>query len=514
MSVAGGEIEISELSGATSVAIVVHGIGDHTSSDILGSARQGYRAIKTEESRIEDVSFQGFPQPDGKDGPQQALKIVANGKIHFVMPIVWCDLRTRATHAFRGSLSGFGNVIQAIGLALGPIFISWFDIARCVLKTKPPVWRFAIVVLDLVMIGLTIAFWIGATLLVSMIGWYMYDHTGLRDIHWYHSVLLVLSLVMVRYALKRLVQLFDFVGDVATYVARQGSRFENEAALARIVENVSRQAPNARILLVGHSLGSVFVTHALHKASIWPSASRRLILITLGSPLKLMSQIFPGSIRSPDEIASNCEGNANILFWANLWRDCDFIGRDLSPTHHAVFAETSLGNGPHWDMWSDERLWLAVVMLLQVEDRTAFDSIKSSWDMESIIAWPEDRAEVYGAAFSLWVRRLFVAPMIFIGAILFAYWGSGGRWFESCRSDALPAIWIVWVFIEILAIALFYASIMPDDPLQHRDKTGTQFSRRFLGALRRSKAVSDSVFHMLVFIMLAIPAILSWALAR
>lgn len=50
MSVAGREIEISKLSDATSVAIVVHGIGDHTSSDILGSARQGYRAIKTEEA--------------------------------------------------------------------------------------------------------------------------------------------------------------------------------------------------------------------------------------------------------------------------------------------------------------------------------------------------------------------------------------------------------------------------------------------------------------------------------
>lgn len=507
-------MEIPNLSNATSVAIVVHGIGDHSSSDILGSARQGYRTIDTEKSRIEDVRFQRFPQPDGKDGPQDALQIVANEQIHFVVPIVWSDLRIRASHAFRVPFSGIQNLMQSINLAFASMVINWYDIARCAFKTKSPAWCFAIVVLDLGMIGLTIAFWVGALSLVFLIGSYMYGRSGHVDIHWYHSVLLVLSLVTVRYALKRLVPLFDFVADVASYVSRDGTRIEHETALARIVEEVSRQAPNARILLVGHSLGSVLATHALPKASICPSASRRLILVTLGSPLRLMSRIFPRSIRSPDELARYCEESATILFWANLWRDCDFIGRDLSPSHQTVFAETSLGKGPHWNMWSDERLWCAMVTLLQVKDRTGFDSVKLSWDMESTIAWPENRPEVYGASFGLWVRRLFVVPIIFIGAALFAYWGPGGRWFASCRPDALLGVWIVWVFIEILAIALFYASIMPDDSLQHSNNTGTQFSRRFLGALRRSKAVSDAVSRMLVILILAVPAILSWALTR
>lgn len=513
MNVQATESDIPKLNDATSVAIIVHGIGDHSSADILGSARQGYKELETEESRIEDVSFPVFPQLDGKDGFQCALKIIANGQTHFVLPIVWSDLRMRASHAFRGPFFGFSNVIQSIGLALGAIFINWFDIARCVFKTKLSVWRLAIVVLDFAIIGLAIAFWIGATLLVSVIGWYMYGHTS-QDIHWYNSVLLVSSLVAVRYALKRLVPLFDFVGDVAAYIARQDRTLEHEAALARIVEEVSLQAPNAKIFLVGHSLGSVLVTHALHKRIISSAAKRRLILVTLGSPLRQMSQIFPSSIRSPDEIARDCEGNASILFWANLWRDCDFIGRDLTPNHLAVFAETSLGNGQHWNMWSDVRLWRAVLTLLKVQDRAGFDSIKLSWDMESVIAWPENRTELYGAAFNLWVRRIFIAPIIFIGAILFAYWGPGGQWFALSRPDALLSVWVVWLLIELLTVVLFLASIMPDDLSGHRENTGTQFSRRFFGALRRSKAVSDAVSHTLTLLILTFPAILSWALAK
>ena len=505
-------MEISKLGEASSVTIVVHGIGDHSSSDILGSARQGYRSLEADEGKVEDVSFHGFPQPDGTDGLQQARQIVSNARIHFVVPIVWSDLRVRASHAFRVPFFGFQNLIQAINQSIASIAHNWLDIASCAIKSKTPIWMTSILLLDVAIIALTLVFWFGAMSLIFLIGTYLHGR-GHIDIHWYYSVLLVLSAVFLQYILKRLVPLFDFVGDVASYVARQVSRLEHEAALARIVEVVSRQAPNARILLVGHSLGSVLVTHALLKANILPSANRRVTLITLGSPLKLMNRVFPKLIRSPDEISRGCEGSTSVLFWVNLWRDCDYIGRELAPTQQAVFAETSLGNGPHWNMWSDKRLWSAMVKLLQVKDMAAFDGVKLSWDMGSSIVWPENRKEVYGAGFRLWFRRLFVTPMIFMGAILFAYGGYGGRWFGYCQPDALLSVWFVWVVIEVLAIALFYASIMPADSVQYLNNTGTQFSRRFLGELRRTKAASNTVSNMLSITILAFPAILSWAMA-
>lgn len=504
-------MEISKLGEASSVTIVVHGIGDHSSSDILGSARQGYRSLEADEGKVEDVSFHEFPQPDGTDGLQQALQIVSNGQIHFVVPIVWSDLRVRASHAFRVPFFGFQNLIQAINQSIASIVHNWLDIARCAIKSKTPIWMTSILLLDVAIIGLTLVFWSGAMSLIFLISTYLYGR-GHIDIHWYYSVLLVLSAVFLQYILKRLVPLFDFVGDVASYVARQGSRLEHEAALARIIEVVSRQAPNARILLVGHSLGSVLVTHALLKANIFPTAGKRVILITLGSPLRLMNRIFPKIILSPDEIYRGCTGSASVLFWVNLWRDCDFIGRDLIPAQQEAFAETSLGNGPHWNMWIDERLWSAIIKLLQLKDRSAFDGVKSSWDMKSFIEWPESRKEVYGVATHL-TRRFFASVIIFIGAILFAYDGYGGRWFGYCRPEALLSVWFVWVVIEVLVIALFYASILPVEIVQSINNNRPQFSKQFLGELRRSKALSGSVFHILMFIVFAFPFILIWAMA-
>src|ERR1700676_799203 len=109
--------------------------------------------------------------------------------------------------------------------------------------------------------------------------------------------------------------------------------------------------------------------------------------------------------------------------WVNLWRDLDFIGRDLALDQPSVFAETSLGNGAHWDMWSDRRLWQTLVELLQVAGRDSLKSIAAVWDMENLIAWPDNRQEVYGAAFVLWLRRILVAPAVFLGALLLPYWG-------------------------------------------------------------------------------------------
>src|SRR5205814_9335516 len=48
----------------------------------------------------------------------------------------------------------------------------------------------------------------------------------------------------------------------------------------------------------------------------------------------------------------------------NLWRDRDIIGRELRPASVAQFAEKTVGDGPHWGMWSDRRVWESVHQLL------------------------------------------------------------------------------------------------------------------------------------------------------
>jgi pimeloyl-ACP methyl ester carboxylesterase len=391
--------------------------------------------------------------------------------------------------------------------------VSWFDIARCAFKANSLTWKVAILAIGLIVFGLTIAFWIGSTLLVAWLGTTLYYHPGFTWFRWYQPFLVIVTIVALRFVLKRVVRFFDFFADVAVYIARPEQTLRHEETLARIVEYVSRHFPNTRLLLIGHSLGSVLVTHALDHMNLSES-DQRLILVTLGSPLRRMSRIFPQSIHSPDRIAKDCANNARILFWVNLWRDRDFVGREIGLRQPEIFAETSLGDGPHWDMWSDERLWRSLVALLPISERSDLQSVAASWDMENLVAWPENRPEIYRAAFILLARRVLVAPIVFIGAIAATYWGPWGRWFSLCRQDAAWEIWTGWVIVEALSVLLLFASAMPHDSVQDRAQQGTDFSRRFLGALRRSKALSDTVTNVLLFSIIGLGVFLHLAMPK
>jgi pimeloyl-ACP methyl ester carboxylesterase len=160
---------------------------------------------------------------------------------------------------------------------------------------------------------------------------------------------------------------------VVTYVARAKRRAEIQKTLADIIDTAADRAPYARILVVGHSLGSVLVTHAVRNAH---EAAGRMIVLTLGSPLRLLSRVFPRAIESPDALLASYAQTGSLVFWANLWRDRDVIGRALSPAASDRFVETSIGNGVHWDMWHDVRLWRHVDELLGASSIAA---VKAAW---------------------------------------------------------------------------------------------------------------------------------------
>src|SRR5207247_6764879 len=81
-----------------------------------------------------------------------------------------------------------------------------------------------------------------------------------------------------------LMPMLDLVGDVAFYVGNRSKRRTLETAMLAIIEFVSQKAPKANLVIIGHSLGTVLVTHTAYGLA-GPPAERNLFLVTLGSPL-------------------------------------------------------------------------------------------------------------------------------------------------------------------------------------------------------------------------------------
>ena len=108
----------SRLNEAHTVAIVIHGVGDHTPGEILESAADGYQALAPNGAPLEYAQIPDFPQPDRQKGIQRSLQIEANGRVHIVLPIIWSDLRMRASHATRPPLSRPMDIGGILGRAL------------------------------------------------------------------------------------------------------------------------------------------------------------------------------------------------------------------------------------------------------------------------------------------------------------------------------------------------------------------------------------------------------------
>jgi hypothetical protein len=158
----------------------------------------------------------------------------------------------------------------------------------------------------------------------------------------------------------------------------------------------------------------LLVTHAVLEAK---EAAGRMIVLTLGSPLRLLSHIFPRQIRTPDRLLAAYSETGTVLCWANLWRDRDVIGRELKPAAADRFAETSIGDGVHWDMWHDRRVWTRVDELLGV---SSFASLQTAWHERQELLSDDEAWE----AFKLWRAFsvfIMLAPPTFVGIIALTY---------------------------------------------------------------------------------------------
>lgn len=488
---------------ASTVAIIVHGVGDHSASAILDNARIGYQNLAQSTAHTKFVELPDFPQPDGTSGVQRAMQIEVDDQIHIVIPVIWSDLRMRATHATRPPILRPLDISGLIGRAIAPLIFTSFDLLSCIFKAASIIWGIALVIVDLFFTVTTLAFW-GCLVWLGTQVVYVFGHRDTAVFRWYYGLAIITGWLAVRYGLKRVLPVFDFISDIAVYVGRPLKRKETEAALFGILKATCERAPQARILLVGHSLGSVLVSHTALKLTALPSARGRVILLTLGSPLALLSRVFPAHVMTTSRLSSDFAKDGVLLFWANIWRDMDFIGRELVPGNAATFAETSLGAGPHWDYWADQRLWQAVVSLLRAAERSDFSRIKTDWS-ETEVSFDAHQQEVYRTAFGLWVRRIILVPAVLLGVLGLIVWGPAGRWFAAVPPTFATRLWIMSILIGASSAVLFFSSLEPSESM------GNDLDKRYLGALRRAGSVSAAVWTVLQVCLALFGLTLSWA---
>jgi hypothetical protein len=365
---------------ATTIAIVLHGIGDHSATDIISAAEHVLASTPSNTLQTVRVEINDLPQPKGfKRHGQQALEIRAPENRYLVIPIVWSSFRARATEAtqLRIALDTF----HLIATALPSLILIIADAVRCIPQATRR-WRLGIAAIVALVSLVTLSLIVGVFyLFVRMPAWLILAGAYKSGIFVGGAFLLFASFV-VGWLFLRALPLLDLLGDIACYVGRNEVRQRLLDGVKQTVDACINAAPQAKILIIGHSLGSVVATHSLAQLPPDNAARRSTFLLTLGSPLCLMSRMFPAHILSPTALVEQFQSSRAVAFWANLWRDNDFIGRALKPLQRAKFAEISLGLGPHWNYWADERLWRRIAELLRAVDTGVLAEFDRTWEFD------------------------------------------------------------------------------------------------------------------------------------
>ena len=132
----------------------------------------------------------------------------------------------------------------------------------------------------------------------------------------------------------------------------------------------SQDESHGPVAVIGHSLGSIIALSALDNtlgtaevgaevgAGWVPRAPQEIDLVTMGSPLRLLTTCFPHLYDYGDGIAERLSG---LRRWLNLYRTADPIGREIGrPTgsdgHSVRFNEVDLCNGGHSGYFEDPRV--------------------------------------------------------------------------------------------------------------------------------------------------------------
>ncbi|MCU1305008.1 MAG: hypothetical protein JWQ87_5292 [Candidatus Sulfotelmatobacter sp.] len=148
----------------------------------------------------------------------------------------------------------------------------------------------------------------------------------------------------------------DLGFDVLYYGGYEKHRnFLNDATIETI-QWLHEQAPCTRIIVVGHSLGSVIAARAVSSLCENERWFDNLTLVTLGSPLNYLSRVFSSSVPSAEWLSKVICGRVR---WINLWRSHDLIGKGLQ-IGKSNTVQYCVSKGGHANYWRDGIVWKQV----------------------------------------------------------------------------------------------------------------------------------------------------------
>jgi hypothetical protein len=345
------------LRSANTVAVLIHGVGDHKPVDFVTAAETCVATLWQGTATTARISVPDIPLPrdvnslgSTRDKELAAVRIQADAGQFIILPVVWSGSRFRSG---RLAIADQGPV--ALWVALPLLFETCANLFASVRKAHG-LWRLWVLIAATLLLLLLIGFFLGFFYLQVHVPIWLgapaYDA-------WYSVFLALGSFYAFGLVAKYFSAAFDLVGDVAYYVANTEQRQKTIEQVAELLEILAKRAPEASIVVAGHSLGSVLVSQALLRCSSNDAARGRILLLTMGSPLRIMSRAFPDHVESPQTLAARFAAARIPELWINLWREQDNIGKALGAGGES-FVERSLGLGPHSNYWGDERVWLAM----------------------------------------------------------------------------------------------------------------------------------------------------------
>jgi hypothetical protein len=356
---------------ARSVTLFLHGVGTQTSHEMAGAAEKGCWAVRNRpQDRTQLLTMNLGPiEPEAS---AFAFRASGERESHVVVPLVWCNIRARLRAAAARGAKSRSRKRPADRL-------SWREVSSRLRHVCTDVWRSADVARSAfrrfvirgtfaALAALAVAIAILAVAAVGVLAAVVYDQLGgsggtdsivVAIAFAVVAIAAIAATCLLMNAARGLATAYDLIGDVAAYVGDESVRESAIRSILQAIRIVVSRAPDAQLILVGHSLGSALMLDVIARLDL----PRRPVLVTLGSPLKTLHWWFTTRM-SPREYMSAFAAQQRVQRWYHYWRDEDYVGRSLDDTAHEIYEERSLGKGGHADYWSDVRLWSHLIQMI------------------------------------------------------------------------------------------------------------------------------------------------------
>jgi hypothetical protein len=447
------------LAGVSSATLIVPGVGDHGSGGVLNNVRKVHAnylsALGLPPKRLQDVDLSHFLPSDCHTSlALRGLRIRLRGEEHLIATLIWSHTRKRLGTQAKDDADTESGLRQRICFAIGSSVIALKDWCYLLLPESwglsrlwVRVWAF----LTLAAFSFYFLCLLTAVVLLSVLYFQFrtpnFAWSGLHKFNFLPScsdgdrpmiILTLILLIIFPLVTFQILATWDLLIDVISYVANARRRMMLVETLSQIITKVDQARGGIPLILVGHSLGSVLLTHAIPDLSGGPA-----VLVTCGSPLDLMARGFPSVVSTGQAIGSRILGSSRVQHWINLYRDADYVGRSLKVGNSPAFSENSIGDGGHANYFSDARFWRAV------QDIISSPAGEISWrDGNSPVSSEDDEQE-----------RLDLSALIFLSPFVALLSGALDIyvWFYYLRPEgALPLLCISLPYVlACIAASLF-----------------------------------------------------------